>query len=1283
MAQIRGLRLSNLLTVPQVQSPLVRLTYDDLLKRLTLQETPWIPLHNPSINDPVCVQLLFPLQALLSDRWLTPRPDNFKDWTTWMKDQLYAISTTLLRDLPIADNHGAFVNPIIANAVVAGHFSCTPYHHLIPHLMLKVDPVTDIIAAGVTLPGHFWFHAKGVIASVPGLKYITFANYSFADDDPCLFGKHETPYAMAYYHDDRNLLLSFAENLPYTDTPLMHLDRPSYGDHILVPSGSVVNASGSTLYTMTSWIVAETALDQLIANNLSSNRRPMLRLIQSMLCVRSPFFDTKETVEYALIALANSAVSGHQLTFGISKRPTCAEVRTLMAQLSDTTKPITTPTPVPRKFVLYQNVEWDYPDSVRLYLTKSGPYFSGSTGSVTYTKDVPASIAWQPQFDPGTLFPLDVCMSKLQSAITLPIQTSYGNAWSGDAYFTFGICKRDVLSYPLNVLPQFPSEYFSQAHQNSRAKFSSYRAVKDRSFAKDSANIRFISGIVKGNGERYLRDGITVAYCGASGTHPDDQPTIIKPWMNGNLQNAFRPLRVRQFGWEVTRGTILDVELPIASGTFGYVYSDVDQVQIGCDDLSQSDKHFATQLDSLTHLIAPHGSLTVKCNFPTRFVYHYVFSVVSAQFDAVAVTKPMISNNLECYFHFLGKFTQSQAPFGPSSDIVSFFRQQYTRYQAIVDAFTIIPHRGSAVSLDDPLSGVSINFVDALSLQEQDDVQALSAFSLLSSVPTMRIASHPYFDSYRTNLAGLVTPDSRNLLLRAGFCPRVYPSTINVQTRSITTSPPKIFDHVASHWTLLSMFYNYQLSLFRPQSGYWMDLGTGPECRMLSIVDSDVPLIMVDTRPPIYPMNCWKSPTEYLQLNYLDHDVVAQRPPEILSAVLTLGAAAADSGLSLSNVLTTLMDQTLANLVNKVIFQLNCPLDDHLEVSSSILKVDRRRKVYSFVDLGREEPFLDVDEVVNLVRTKYNDAVLEIRCADYDLSWLMQPFSNGVGLTSAALSTATALSKYCPLFIIHTDIKAAIFSANPVVSREMTITVNDYDPSVHYVVEQNGVELLRYSSGVLSSIVDVSSAVADNRTLTIRMTPTNVGMITVTRVNGVTDPLGSIQIQAPDPSVITVWPRNIDVTDAGTNVDVYVDDWFELRVFYEIKGVLYPVSDDKYDFRRNSMWHNRRTLNIILDRADAFYSFYLADVQSGVPASYIKHQLHDLSVPVWPNDSWTFLSPPSHSDYVIQTDEGPIPLYPPFDVYPSSWYLSDVPTSADASLPSFLVPPGHYGIVRI
>nr|QSL67667.1 core turret protein [Avian orthoreovirus] len=1284
MAQIRGLRLSNALSIPSLAANYEHITYDELLLRLSVEKEPWIPLHNSDDKDePVCVQLLFPLQGLIHGSWTETAPTQYSDWKQWMTTTLRAVYEYLLRELPISLNHGRHINPLIANSIVSAHFSCTPYSHLIPHLLLKSFPVDDILDAGLSLKNHFWRYNNYSVCFLAGMKYFKFAKYTYSPRDPCLFAKDSTPYALAYYTRTLTEAFNLATGFPDDVSIMIHVDSPSYGPHIIVPSRSVIDASGSILRECAEWQLCESALDQLIANHLSSNRRPVHRRIQGLLVLRSPYFAARDTSGYGLICLSNAAVCGHQTSFQMSKRPTCGEVATLMSQLSDTSKLITTPPPLPQWYNQYCNIKLPYPDDVIKVMKFQGPNFYGNSGTLTYTKDVTRSIPWQPQFDQGTLYNLDSSIDDLWSSVTLPLKPQYSDAWVGDPFHTSAV-NRDVdLTYPVDTLPDFPNDYFSSHHQNSRSKFSSYRRIIDRSLAKDRVNLSFVSSLKRANDEPFLRDGISVAYLGASGTHPSDQPSVISHWLKGELPNVFKPVSVRQYGWEVTKGVIANIEYPLASGTFSFVYSDVDQVQEDSDDLAKSDLHFIRQCTSVISLINVGGSAVIKCNFPTKFILRQLFSLISTNFEVVAFSKPLIANNLEVYVCLMGKkFTPAQ-PYGPSTPVIQFFRQQWSRYRALLDAFDLLPYRDSSVTQFDPITMVSINFVDASTLTNIRDIRALSMFSLLGHLPTMQLATHPYFDSYRTNLAALVTPDSRNLTLRLRYVPRVFPTTINVQTRSIAATPPTFFGYKASHWTLLSMFYDFVIHSCDFNSGAWMDLGTGPECRIMTKIPYDQPLIMVDVRPPVYPMNCWNVHTEFIQADYVMSDVISSRPAYVLSAVLTLGAAAADSSLSLRSILDTILDQSKNAGVVKLLLQVNSPTNEHLDLPNSVLIVDQIKKKYIFPELGREEPYIDTDQVVASVRDVFPTAVIEIRYAEYDLSWLSGAFVNGVGTSSRALSLALRLSQCCPLFIIHTDIDSATFSQNPTVGVPITISIPNYELTSVYVILQNDVEVVRYDASGLTSILAGATANINGNVLTIQCITADAGLMEVHRRNGTRLPLGSVMVQAPDPTITVVWPANIDTSDAGTNVEIHVNDWYTLQLFAELNGKLIPVSDDKCDIRDDPAHPTQRVMNVILDRSDSYFRFHLLDVQSGSPGLYIRHQIPELSAPVWPTDQPSFLSPPTADDFVINTDGGPIPLYRPYDQIPSTWYVSDVPLGVDSSLPTFLVPPGHYGIVRV
>ncbi|BAT21539.1 guanylyltransferase/methyltransferase [Pteropine orthoreovirus] len=1282
MAQIRGLRLAESFNVPSKSSSPSFITYDFLLSRLQCVSTPWTTLTTSSGSDITVVRLLFPLQGVQSPTIESPIPTTFPEWKTWMQERLAVIYEDLIRRYPISEFHGRHINPLICNTIVASFFSNSPYSSLLDHVMLRVSPAADILDANLLQRNHFWPLSNDLLMMPAGKKYWTFDGYQTSADAPCLFGKNQTPYADVIYGRDLTSLLTFVDSAPSQLTPLIHLDRPSYGPHVILPTENVIPAIATSSKDCAFWLLLESCLDQLRANQSSSRSTPVTRRIHSYLVVRSPYFAFPESVEYALLALNNASFCGSQLTVPVPNHPTCSMVATLVSQLSDSSKAITVPSPKPRSFTLYSNLKFDYPQSLTPFISISPLTFTGTLGSASLLKPTASSVRWQPQFDDSTSSPIDLALNLMNSALTLPVTPDYGYAWTGSPLFSYAVSDRHDAAVPIDLVPNFPADYFSTEQQDARARFRDYRLIADRSLHKDTANLTCVSQQQDALGNKFVFNGMSVAYMGASGTHPDDQPSVIAPWLSGKLVSVFKPSSIRQFGWDVTRGVILDVTHSIASGDFSFVYSDVDQVQCNSDDLVSSTRAFVLQCQNLLTLVQVGGSLIVKCNFPTSRVLAWVYTELSSWFNRIVVMKPLLSNNLEIYIGLLQKLAIASPPFGPSSSVVVFLTKQIRRYSSLIEASVTLPDRGASVTLDNPLTCLSLNFVNVTSVGSEDDLRALACFSLLSSPSTIRLSRHEYFDSFRTAVTSVVTPDSRRLWSRLAYVPRIFPSSLTVQSRSIAYSPPTLFKTKTSLWTLLSVYYDWVLSGIPGRPNLWMDLGTGPECRLLSKISEDIPVCMVDIRPSYLPMNCWKTQTDYIVKDYTDMQVILDYSPDYISAILTLGAASFSSGVSLSSLVRDFLNSCKQVGATKIIFQLNSPADTRVDSPHRELQIDVTKQMFFFPTLGRKEPYLPLADVIQLLSQTFPGATVEIRYPEDDYSWLSNPLINGLSIDTDAISKLLVLSQFFPLFIVHADVKSVTFSNVTSVGSEMSLTIHGFSSTSSYDVTLDGVSLLTISGAKVDSSLVSASLSVTNDDAVLRFTPASAGILRVSQTAPVVLPIGSTVVSAPDDAITVVWPSSLDYSDAGTNVSITCNSWFTLRLFAERDGEVIRVSDDKYDIRPAGA--NSWTLNVILDRSDAFYRFFLRDVQSAVPGQYIDFELQQLSIHVWDPSKPSFLSPPYNGDFVISTPGGPVQLSRPFTQIPADWKTVNVSVSVTPDLPSFLVPPSeYYGIVPV
>nr|WOR62822.1 lambda-C [Avian orthoreovirus] len=1285
MAQIRGLRLSTTLSAPPSRKTLSSHTYDELISALKLTAKPWRPLKSKDRNSITAVQLLFPLNGYIEPMFILEKDMSYEDFESWLSPLLSALADQLLRRYPIASYHGRLVNPLLSNAIVAAFLSNVPYLHALDHLFIIRGVIEDILDVGLSIQNHLWYDRSALVTPA-GQKFIQLSGYQFSSQDPCLFSKQLRCYGLVYYFLDMSDCVSYCQRHLSNSTPLIHFDRPSNGVHCLVPSESTTPIAGSLPVSALSSILLESCIQQSLLNTRTPTGSPVVRQVEVLLPISSPFFERQSTLEYSLFALSNALINGYQLIDLQPVHPDCATVAAILARLIDFSKDITTIRPSPAQFNIYADSPLTYSGENANFIRRLPCASGNSIGPVVIGKTVDRAIGWMPQFDPASSYNPDLSMDSLSRATTLPLRAKFSPFWSGPALFSSASCDRKNGIYDVSFMSQFPSLYFSDDDTAARSRFSAYRAVKDRSLLKDTANLLYISNLSSSHDHRLIPDSKTMVYVGASGTHADNQPSIIKPLLNGSLPGVFKPLSVKQIGWEVTNGTICDVELPLATGTFFFVYSDVDQVQAGDSDLDASSRRFCSQLDMLIKLTYTGGSVVAKCNFPTNLIWRHLFTTVSPYFSSIHLLKPLVANNLELYVLLAEKLPVPDASFLPSADMVVFWRSQIQRYRTLRDSFAVVPSIDSTLSLENPLTVSVLNFVDVTSLSSVEDQRALAAFSVITSLGSQKLSIHPYFDSYRTQLIGIITPHSRNVLDRLAYIPRVFPSTIDVQHRVMSPSDPEIFGFRSTYWTQLSFFYDTTLmQMDFTEAKHWLDLGTGPEARPLTFLPSDLPVTLCDTRPFIFPSGCWATFTDFLSYNYLTTNVILSTGADVVSCVLTLGAACADANMTLHEGVRQIVSQCVDANVKTLFLQLNCPLPSAGDVPRDVLELVQTNSTYIFHSLGRIEPFVPYSALLEIVEDLCPGIVVEIKTMDPSLSWLNYAVNSNAAVSSDDIVLAMRLSHFCPLFVFHLNRRSADFPDDARVGSPFTVLLSNYEDTSSYEVTLDNVTIATITAGSLVGFSSGVQVVPDGDQLTLTINSASPGILSIIQVLPVRVSLGSCVIEAPDPSLSLVFPAKLDTSLSGTDLELFLSDWYDVALFYidEANSRLLPVSDTKYEIYRKDQTPNTRTINYIFDRSDVFFKIVLCDVSPSGVGRFIYRELPELSSPVWPDDVRTFLSLPFDSPMVIISPDGPVNYDGATVTPPTSWLTVDGSTCVIDGRPSFFVPPGRYGLVRV
>ncbi|AXM44652.1 lambda 2 protein [Mammalian orthoreovirus] len=1289
MANVWGVRLADSLSSPTIETRTRQYTLHDLCSDLdaTPGREPWKPLRNQRTNNIVAVQLFRPLQGLVLDTQLYGFPGVFDDWERFMREKLRVLKYEILRIYPISNYSSEHVNVFVANALVGAFLSNQAFYDLLPLLIINDTMIGDLLGTGASLSQFFQSHGD-VLEVAAGRKYLQMENYSNDDDDPPLFAKDLSDYAKAFYSDTYEVLDRFFWTHDSSAGVLVHYDKPTNGNHYLLGTLTQMVSAPPYIINATDAMLLESCLEQFSANVRARPAQPVTRLDQCYHLRWGAQYVGEDSLTYRLGVLSLLATNGYQLARPIPRQLTNRWLSSFVSQIMSDGVNETPLWPQER----YVQIAYDSPSVVDGatqygYVRKNQLRLGMRISALQSLSDTPSPVQWLPQYtiDQAAIDEGDLMVSRLTQ---LPLRPDYGNIWVGDAlsyYVDYNRSHRIVLS---SELPQLPDTYFDGDEQYGRSLFSLARKIGDRSLVKDTAVLKHAYQAIDPNtGKEYLRAGQSVAYFGASAGHSGaDQPLVIEPWIQGKISGVPPPSSVRQFGYDVARGAVVDLARPFPSGDYQFVYSDVDQVVDGHDDLSISSGLVENLLSSCMHATAPGGSFVVKINFPTKTVWHYIEQKILPNITSYMLIKPFVTNNVELFFVAFGVHQQSSLTW--TSGVYFFLVDHFYRYETLSTISRQLPSFGY---VDD---GSSVTGIETISIENpgfsnMTQAARIGISGLCANVGNARksIAIYESHGARVLTITSRRSPASAKRKSRLRYLPLIDPRSLEVQARTILPADPVLFENVtgASPHVCLTMMYNFEVSSAVYDGDVVLDLGTGPEAKILELIPATSPVTCVDIRPTAQPSGCWNVRTTFLELDYLSDGWITGIRGDIVTCMLSLGAAAAGKSMTFDAAFQQLIKVLSRSTANVVLVQVNCPTDVVRSIKG-YLEIDATNKRYKFPKFGRDEPYSDMDALEKICRTAWPNCSITWVPLSYDLRWTKLALLESTTLSSASIRVAELMYKYMPIMRIDIHGLPMEKQGNFIVGQNCSLVIPGFNAQDVFNCYFNSA-LAFSTEDVNAAMIPQVSAQFDTTKgeWTLDMVFSDAGIYTMQALVGSNaNPvsLGSFVIDSPDVDITDAWPAQLDFTIAGTDVDITVNPYYRLMAFVRIDGQWQIANPDKFQFFSSAS--GTLVMNVKLDIADKYLLYYIRDVQSRDVGFYIQHPLQLLNTITLPTNEDLFLSAPDMREWAVKESGNTICILNSQGfVLPQDWDVLTDTISWSPSIPTYIVPPGDYTLTPL
>ncbi|BCG62297.1 VP1 [Hirame aquareovirus] len=1294
MTTVFGIQLTSRLNTATVRRPPNLLRYDSYITTFTTPtgvSSTFRPIDFNSLTHSATVlQTYPPLSAWVPSPQAIPTDLELYQWREWITDRFRQLAILLQQHHPLVPNASSLVNPIVIGLITSAFLNSESISPYVSYLFLPRH-APGLLTSLVSIDKEFTrdtYSKAGALYTPAGVKYLTLYGYDpIKPTTPCTYGKHIPGYATVIFYSDVSSRLDALHSSRGDQPILEHFDQPTYAPHLLVPRLGSPTGYGSSSPTQSALLLGEGLIDSFRQNASAGPSTAVARVDQTYHPVMNIDPTDTKTLIGRLTNLSLLVTQGCQSVSTYAQDPDMATVNDFLAKVMSPGEPQRLIPYTPDfKYIMRQS---PFPiDGNPMYL----PLFRATDfiiGTTTGVPDVDFPLRFLPQYRNATV-PIQAALDSFNEQKLSPIVVHHGYAVTGGCYFTSrNITGDPQYPWPVARLPDIPRDYFALEKRQRRELFSRLRSPGDRSLVKDTANFNFLATLLNPvSSQPMLDQGFSMAYLGAASTHHDElQPLIIRQLLDGLVPGVPVPSRIVQLGYDSVNGSLLDATRHSPTGTFGLVYSDVDQVEDAGTRMDLADRAALATIATALQMTTMGGVTLIKINFPSRDFWTQLFHQFATSSLTLHVLKPLIVNSIEVFLVFGGRVNNGNLQC--SSSLHQFLTTMYARNQAVHDAMGSIPLLGQP---DDGTSSLGIVACRQFNADLQDvritsDVQSL-AYLLSRIVPSSSYLSRQSFDGPTAiTFYGKRTFVSERRASRLTDIPLPITTTIAHQSRF--TGPPtfNLFGTKAAPVTqLVAAAYNQIISLVTEDvvGMRLLDLGTGPEARILSIVPDNVHLTMVDTRPASESMGAF-DPAFYVyeRDDYTRPGFWAGRQSDAISAIFTLGAAAAATQVTLLDLIRNLLPQMIASGARRLWLQMNAPLAGTSDLDD-LIRVDTRRELYIFNGGQRTEPYALPDRILQEVLAIVPNATCSWTTTNDSLGWLEYVIGLGSPVDLDSISIMRAYSTYTPILTIDLTQPPMVVPVPLVVG--VAGVMNVAAPSNLYGVigTIGGVTVLDASAAGVTSTLGPTNAIWDPiaSSWRITLTPNQAGTlhVTVTDDSVIFLNRGSTHIALPPPTIQVTFPANPDFTVTGNDAQIQCHPYYRLGVFTNNSGSFNPVNPERASVE---VLNNQRSLHYVHDLSDNHVLFYLCDITDTVVGGNIAHPLGHIFNIVFPRNVPVRASPPYFGASASLTVNGApfLVLDPLPTVLPPNVIISPLSTAIQPGKPTVILPPGAYGYV--
>ncbi|AQU42725.1 VP1 [Fall chinook aquareovirus] len=1295
MAAVFGIQLTNRLNTASVRKTYYPQRYDHYITNFTTStgiNTLFRPINfNTLTHDAPLVQLYPPLNAWTPAPEVYPSDMSLFDWKDWLTDRTNALSVALQSVYPLVPNARRRVNPIVIGMVTSAFMNSESIHSYLPFLFYDPaveTPLSYIVDVNRTF-SLTTFTEDNVLYTPAGIKFAPL--YQYDTDDPnsvCTYGKHVPNYAtVAYYETETARLTAIAKHAG-GQIIMEHFDRPTYAAHLVIPRLGSPTGYGSSAPRQGDLLMVESIIDCLRQNASAGPSTAVARIDQAYHPVMNCDPMDIVTLSGRLLNLALIVTQGCQTPLSLPSDITMRQVNSFISQVMSPGDP--------QRLVEYRAdfkliwVSSPFPAGANTrYRPRPGrvPFVHGG---ITHVPDSERALQFLPQYRRATVTKPNSQASYEEQQL-LPLSIFHGHAITAGTYFTNANITGDPTApWPVATLPPMPARYFSSASKTRRELLSRLRAPSDRSYLKDQANFGFLASLLNPiNNEPLLREGLSIAYLGAASTHSTaNQPLIITDLEQGLVPGVPIPSKISQYGYDAESGALMDATQASPTGTFGLVYSDVDQVEDAGDRIQIAERVAIDTIYTALQMTTMGGVTLAKVNFPTPAFWTTLFARFPTMARTMHILKPMIVNSVEVFIVFAGRANDGALTCSPA--LHQYLTELFARVVNVMRVMVHVPLLGES---DDGQSSLGINACRQYSPDlpvagVTTDLQSL-AYQLATVVPSTSFLARQAFDgTTAVTFFGKRTFLSNRRMERLQDIPLPITTAIGHQSRF--TGPPsyQLFPtKPASVTQLMASAYNFimERQFVVTANLRLLDCGTGPESRIIPLVPLTTDLTMSDTRPTAEALHAFpQNTTAYVQADFMDPPFWAQRQTDCISAIFSLGTAFAARSQTLIQGLTAFLNMSQPAGSNHFWLQLNVPLSGIIDIPG-LIAIDARRMEYSFNGGQRVEPYDLPDPVIAAVRAVYPNATCSWLTPSPTLDWLEYVIGLGSSLSFDDIATVRAYGLLTPILHIDLTQPPVIVPVPLVVGVQAVIQVASPANTTTVIGMIAGIQVFSADGTGSTSTLGPVALVWDlaNLRWDITLTPNQAGLLDLHLIDGpATLNRGSTLIALPPPALRVTFPPAPDFTVNGNDAAVRCHPFYRLGVFISVNGTYQPVNPERASVQTVPAG---RILHYVLDLSDNHVLMFLCDIGDNQIGNYIAFPLAHLFTTVFPANAPLFASPPypSASGRLILAGQPFMDLDPLPQVLPPGVVQQQLSVAVQTNRPTVLLPPGAYTYVVV